>query len=451
VYSKTKGGVPLRGAKIFTAFGLLLVSLLLFLPFANAEASTVYVIPVEAEVERGLQSFIERGIEEAEAADAAAIVFEIDTPGGFVKAADGIARLMEETEIKTLAFVNPDALSAGAFLALNSDEIYMHPSGRMGAAQVIDQAGNAAEAKANSAWLSSMENAAESTDRNPVYALAMADASIDLPELQAGSGKLLTLSAAEAERVGYSEGTVSSVEELLALKNYEDAAVVTVNETFSEKLARFLTNPFVVPILLSIAFLGLILELFTPGLGIPGIIGFSALMVFFYGHLVAGLAGYEAIVLLVIGFGLLATEFFVPGGIIGFLGLGAIFGSILLAGGDFQTTAIAILIALIVATAGMVILLKFFGKRLHLFNRIILMDATDTESGYVSNVNRTELIGQIAETMTALRPSGTIKLHDERIDAVSEGRFVNPGKRVKIIKVEGSRIVVREIDQEGEE
>ncbi|MGI2326543.1 NfeD family protein [Planococcus sp. YIM B11945] len=441
----------MRSAKIVSAFALVLLSFVFIVPFIHAAAPVVYVIPVKAEVERGLQAFLERGFEEAEDAEAEAIILEIDTPGGFVNAADGIARLMNKTEIETLAFINPDALSAGAFLALNSDEIYMHPNGRMGAAQIIDQAGNAAEAKANSAWLTSMENAARSSKRNPVYALAMADASIALPELQAGDGKLLTLNATEAEEVGYSEGTVSSVDELLALKNYDNAQLVSVSETFSEKLARFLTSPFVVPILLSIAFLGLILELFTPGVGIPGIIGLSSLLLFFYGHLVAGLAGYEAVVLLVIGFGLLATEFFVPGGIIGFLGLAAIFGSILLAGGDFQTTSIAILIALIVASAGMVILLKFFGKRLHLFNRIILMDATDTESGYVSNVNRTELIGQVAETMTALRPSGTIKFNDERIDAVSEGRFVNPGKSVKIIKVEGSRIVVREIDQEGEE
>ncbi|PSL41214.1 membrane-bound serine protease (ClpP class) [Planomicrobium soli] len=441
----------MRGAKVFTAFLFLLMSLLLFLPLVHADTPTVYVIPIEAEVERGLQSFIERGIEEAEAAGADTIIFDIDTPGGFVTAADGIARLMEETELEKIAFINRDALSAGAFLALNSDEIYMHPKGRMGAAQVIDQAGNAATDKANSAWLTSMKNAAESTGRDPLYALAMADASISVPELQLGEGKLLTLNASEAEQVDYSEGTVSTIEELLALKNYDDANLITINETFSEKLARFLTSPIVVPILLSIAFLGLLLELFTPGIGIPGIIGLSSLLLFFYGHMVAGLAGYEAIVLLIIGFGLLAAEVFVPGGVLGFLGLMAIFSSILLAGGDFQTTSIAILIALIIATAGMVILLKFFGKRLHLFNRIILMDATDTESGYVSNVNRTELIGQTAVTMTALRPSGTIKLNDERIDAVSEGRFVDAGKSVKIIKVEGSRIVVRELDQEGVE
>lgn len=437
--------------KVYTGFGLLLLSFLLMLPAIQADTSTVYVIPIEDEVERGLQAFIERGIEEAEDAGAEAIIFEIDTPGGFVDAADGIARLLNKTKLETMAFVNQDALSAGAFLALHNDEIYMHPNGRMGAAQVIDQAGNAAADKANSAWLASMKNAAQTAGRDPEYALAMADASMALPELGVAEGELLTLGAQEAEQVGYSQGTVSSLGELLALKGYENASVVTVDETFSESLARFLTNPIVVPILLSIAGLGLLLELFTPGVGIPGIIGLSSLLLFFYGHLVAGLAGYESIILLVIGFGLLVAEFIIPGGVAGFLGIAAILGSILLAGGDLKSTAIAVLIAMIVATVGMVIVVKFFGKRLDLFKRIILTDATDTESGYVSTTNRPELVGKIARTVTALRPSGTIKLDDERIDAVSEGRFIDNGKDVKIIKVEGSRIVVRELEKQEEE
>lgn len=441
----------LRKMKIFTALLLFVLALLMLIPVLHADSHSVYIIPVEAEVERGLQAFIDRGIEEAEEADAAAIIFEIDTPGGFVDAADGIARLLQDTDIRTIAYINQDALSAGAFLALNADEIYMHPSGRMGAAQVIDQAGNAAADKADSAWRSSMANAAESSDRDPLYALAMADASIDLPEYRAGEGELLTLRAGEAEEVGYSEGTAASMDELLVMSGLENSELVYINETFSENLARFLTNPVVVPILLSVAMLGLLLELFTPGIGVPAFIGLTSLMLFFYGHLVAGLAGYESIILLFIGLGLMILEFFVPGGVAGILGIAAVLGSILLAGGDLQATAVAVLIAMIVATSGMVILVKFFGKRLQLFNRIILSDSTDTKSGYVSTANRPELIGKMAVTATELRPSGTIVFGDERIDAVSEGRYIGRGKDVKIIKVEGSRIVVRELEKKEEE
>ncbi|RNF41282.1 hypothetical protein EEX84_01285 [Planococcus salinus] len=228
------------------------------------------------------------------------------------------------------------------------------------------------------------------------------------------------------------------------------AAPAMENKGFSEMLGQFLTNPFVIPILLSIAALGILLSMFTPG-PVPAFVGLFSLLLYFYGHMIEGAMGYGSVILLVIGLGLLFVEIFIPGGVIGFFGIAAIVTSILLTGEDMGFTAISLLIALIVAIGGTVISLKFFGKRLHLFKRVILTDATDTESGYVSTVNRPELVGQMAETVTALRPSGTIKLLDERIDAVSEGRFIGSGKRVKIIKVEGSRIVVRELEQEEEE
>lgn len=218
-----------------------------------------------------------------------------------------------------------------------------------------------------------------------------------------------------------------------------------------EGFSGFLIHPVTITILLTIAMLGLLLELFTPGLSIPGFIGFMALGLFFYGHWAEGLVGFNSIILLIIGLCLFFVEIFLPFGVAAFLGLAAILLGVLLTGSDLQTTGIAILIALTAATIGMVILVKFFGRRLQLFNRIILSDSTDTKSGYVSNANRPELVGQMAVTATELRPSGTIVYGDERIDAVSEGRYIGRGKDVKIIKVEGSRIVVRELEKQEEE
>jgi membrane-bound serine protease (ClpP class) len=419
------------------------------LPSLPVNASEIYRIPIKDEVEKGLYAFLQRAFEEAEEAGADVVILDINTPGGFVDSAENIAKLMDETPLKTVAFINQNALSAGAFIALHADEIYMVPSGRIGAAKVIDGAGNAAEEKANSAWLTSMKTAAESSDRDPLYALAMADESIDLPEYRAGEGKLLTLSATEAEEVGYSEGTVASFEDLLKELELNKANVTSVNETFAEKVARFVTDPIIVPILLSIASLGLVVELYSPGFGVAGTMGLTAIGLFFFGHMVAGLAGYESILLFVIGVGFIIAEFFLPGAIAGLIGAALIIGSILLAGGNVFHMGIAVLIALIVAIVGMVILMKFFGKNLKLFNKIILKDATDTERGYVSNVNRYELLGRMAVSMTPLRPSGTIMLDGERIDAVTEGGYVDANKVVKIIKVEGSRTVVREV-KEGE-
>ena len=150
-----------------------------------------------------------------------------------------------------------------------------------------------------------------------------------------------------------------------------------------------------------------------------------------------------------IGVLLIIAEFFLPFCISGILGAAAIIFSIILAGGDIMEMSIAVLIALTVALVGMVIIMKFFGKKLKVFNKMILSDATTTEQGYVSNQNRVDLIGKVAVTMTQLRPAGTIRIENERIDVVSDGSFIEKDKDVIIIKVEGSRIVVREV-RDGE-
>ena len=430
---------------------ILFVSVLAFpLLETGAAASKVYKVPVVNVVEKGLYAFLQRSFAEAEAAEAEAIILEINTPGGFTDAADQIARLINESDLRVIAYINNKAISAGAFIALYADEIYMSPTATMGAAQVIDSEGNAADAKAHSLWVAEMITAAESKDREPIYAEAMAESEINLPAYRAGVGKLLTLKADEAKEVGYSNATVESFNELLKVTGLENAEIVSTNETFMESIARFITHPVVVPILLSIAGLGFVLEMYSPGFGVAGTMAASSLVLFFYGHLVAGLAGYETIILFLIGVVLIVAEFFLPHGIAGVIGALAIVGSIIMAGGNPMYMAISVLIAVAIAVIGMVIIMKFFGKKLHLLNKVVLMDTNDTESGYVSNVNRVELLGRIAKTSTALRPSGAIELDGERIDVVSEGSYIAKGIHVIIVKVEGSRIVVRESVEKGE-
>lgn len=430
---------------------ILFVSVLAFpLLETGAAASKVYKVPVENVVEKGLYAFLQRSFAEADAAGAEAIILEINTPGGFTDAADQIARLMDDSDLKIIAYVNNKAMSAGAFIALHADEIYMSSTATIGAAQVIDSEGNAATVKAQSAWVADMITAAELNGRKPIYAQAMADPKVDLPKYRAGVGDLLTLKADEAKEVEYSEGTVASFKELLKVTGLENAEIISTNETFTESIARFITHPVVVPILLSIAGLGFVLEMYSPGFGVAGTMAASSLALFFYGHLVAGLAGYETIILFLIGVVLIVAEFFLPHGIAGVIGTLAIIGSIIMAGGNPMYMAISVLIAVAIAVIGMVIIMKFFGKKLHLLNKVVLMDTTDTESGYVSNVNRVELLGRIATTSTALRPSGAIELDGERIDVVSEGSYIAKGIHVIIVKVEGSRIVVRESVEKGE-
>ncbi|MDM5211647.1 nodulation protein NfeD [Peribacillus sp. NJ4] len=426
-------------------FGLLFTMSSFGISSVSAKEKIVYHVPIEETVEKGLSAFLERALTTAEAADADLVVFEVNTPGGAVDAAGEIAKLLSDSPIKTVAYVNNRALSAGAYISLSADEIYMVPSATMGSAAVIDSTGNAAGKKAQSYWLAAMKTAAEQNGRDPIFAQAMADDDINLPEYGAERGKLLTFTAEQAKKAGYSEGTVSGEAELYSILGVEDADIRSIEESFPEKLARFLTNPIVVPILLTLAGIGIVMELFSPGFGIPGVIGISSLVLFFYGHLVAGITGYESLAMFIIGVILVLIEFFLPGGIIGLLGFTAIVGSLFLASDDPVHMTISLLIAVTVSILVFILLVKVFGKQMKFFRKMILTDATNTEQGYVSNPNRVDLLGVEGEAMTDLRPSGTALIKDERVDVVTEGSFISKGSSIMIVKVEGSRVVVREI------
>ncbi|WP_154655297.1 NfeD family protein [Pontibacillus halophilus] len=413
----------------------------------DGKGQLVYIVPIEKEVEKGLAAFLKRSVYEAEEAGADHIVFEIDTPGGAVDAAGDIASLFQDIEIPTSAFVINKALSAGSYIALNADEIYMKPIATMGAAGVITSDGNAASQKAQSAWISSMRSAAESNDRDPLYAEAMANKEIDLPEYRAGKGEFLTLDPNEAVEVGYAEGIVEDRVELLSELGLSKATVTETSPTFAENLARFITNPVVVPILLSVASLGFIVELYSPGFGIPGIMGLSSLVLFFYGHTVAGLAGYETIILFVVGLILIVLEFFVPGGILGVIGVGSVVGALFLSSADIGHMALSLAIALMVAIIASVILFKTMGLEKGFLRNIILNDSTSKEKGYVPAVSREELMGAKGVSLTPLRPSGTGDFDGERIDVVTEGSFIPNNSPIEVVKVEGTRVVVRQIKQ----
>src|SRR5690625_921188 len=252
--------------KIFTFYILLLTLLLTVVlpPEKNAEDSSnklVYIIPIENEVERGLEAFLVRSTDEAIGAGADHIIFEIDTPGGRVDSAGQIGKLLQEIDIPTTAFIENEALSAGSYIALNSNTIYMKPNATMGASGVITSDGNAADKKAQSAWVAAMKSAAEAQDRDPLYAIAMADESIDLPEYGAPKGEFLTLSSKDAVEVSYAEGIVQNRTALLAELDLQNATLKEMETSIAEEIARFVTSPIVIPILLSVASLGLIVEL----------------------------------------------------------------------------------------------------------------------------------------------------------------------------------------------
>ncbi len=211
-------------------------------------------------------------------------------------------------------------------------------------------------------------------------------------------------------------------------------------------MVEFLTDPIVVTVLLTIAGVGVVLELFSPKFGIAGFIGLFALVVFFYGHFQAGLAGFGTLTLFIAGVLLLFFELFLPGAVAGTLGAAALILSFFLAGENPLQMGVSILIAIIISIVVFFLMIRVLGKKLVLFNKMVLFDIAKKEDGYVSNINRTDLLGMEGTTITILRPAGTVIIDNERIDVVSEGDFIEQHARVKVIKVEGARIVVRRVN-----
>lgn len=203
------------------------------------------------------------------------------------------------------------------------------------------------------------------------------------------------------------------------------------------------THPLIVTLLLCIASLSIVFSLFSATGLMPIILHVIAMLAVYSLFLYNGTLTFFAIVALLIGMTFLLIELSVPGGIIGTIGFALIVISLMTMTPNEPYMLYSILTALVVAVVGMVMMMKFFGKKLNIFNKMVLSDKTDTESGYVSNVNRLELIGETAVTATPLRPSGTAMYGSERLDVVTEGGFIPANTEVTIIAVEGARIVVR--------
>ncbi|WP_371093337.1 MULTISPECIES: NfeD family protein [Staphylococcus] len=214
-----------------------------------------------------------------------------------------------------------------------------------------------------------------------------------------------------------------------------------------QHIGEVITSPFVSLILTCIIFLGFLYQLYSKRTNFAGIIAALSLLILFLGYLIQGEVSLISIGLFIIGVILLIIEFFVVGAIIGIIGIILITISIIMLGDNLLWMLINVVIAFILSIIEWVILVKGFNKKISLFEKVILRDSTTSEAGYTSHDDRSNLVGQTAETLTELRPSGIISLNDERIDAVSDGTFIQRGVKVKVTEVEGTRVVVRELPQ----
>ena len=425
-------------------------------PTAPTGDDVVYVVPVNGVIELGIAPFVARALAEAEASGARAAVLELETPGGRVDAAQRIVSTVEAAEIPVLAYVNQRALSAGAMIALSADAVYMRDGALMGAATPVTGEGQKAPEKIVSAMRAEMRALAERRGLDPAVAEAMVDESIAVDGV-VEAGKLLTLTTEEAEAIGYAE-SVADFEEVLRLAGISADRVVEAEINWAEGVVRFLTHPVVAPFLLSLGFLGLLVEIKTPTFGLAGAAGGIALALFFGGHYLVGLAGMEEIILLIAGIVLLGVEaFIVPGfGIFGILGIGGILGGIYLSlVGSLSTLADYSQAAMILSASVLIVLVSAWALLRTLPSNtrlqrsgILLGEDTGRDVGYLSASVREDLVGQKGIAVTDLRPAGVGKFGTERVDIVAEEGWLTAGTGIEIIRAEGYRHVVRALEVE---
>jgi len=301
-----------------------------------------------------------------------------------------------------------------------------------------------------SAMRSEMRALAETRGLDPRIAEAMVDEQIGVEGVVA-KGQLLTLTTAEAVRVGYAK-PIADWDALVSTLGLQAAPVTQPGINWAERLVRFLTHPAVAPMLLSIGFLGLIIELKTPTLGLAGAAGGIALAAFFGSHYLLGLAGWEELILLSLGIVLIGVELFlIPGfgvaGVAGLLSIGAalvlsMVGSMATGADYVQALGVMSLAGLVVIVMGWAIIRRLPASRRLARSGLMLGNATTREIGYLSSPVRDELIGVVGVAMTDLRPSGAGQFGEERIDVVTDASWISAGTPIRVVSSEGYRHVV---------
>jgi membrane-bound serine protease (ClpP class) len=440
-------------ARLLISFALLLAAAT---PFAQVQQRIVYVTPIDGIIDLGLAPFVKRVLDEATAAGATAVVLEINTFGGRVDAAVQIRDALLNSRVRTVAFVNKRAISAGALITLAAESIVMAGGSTIGAATPVQvgQPGAAAQPvdeKTVSYVRKEFRATAESRKRPPLLAEAMVDADVEIPGV-IEKGKLLTLTTDEALQHKLADGRADSLETVLERLGLAGAEVRRASPNWAENVVRFLTHPVVSSILITIAMLGIIIEIRTPGFGVPGALGIGSLSLFLWGHWLVQLVGWEEVLLTLAGLVLLALEVFViPGfGIAGALGILAILGGLVLSmlgSGDSAQfilfTTARVVFALLSALALSLLLLRFL-PRLPLGRQLILQGGLDTARGYSSAPpGDLHWLGKSGYAWSPLRPAGIAEIDGQRVDVVSEGGFIDARESIEVVRVDGNRIVVK--------
>lgn len=431
---------------------------------------TVVIVPIEGTIDLGLVPFVQRAIDTHP--DAAAIILDVDTHGGRVDAAVQIRDALLDAEVPVVAFVNRRAISAGALISLAADHIAFAPGSSMGAATPVQMGDGEMQAvgeKVVSYMRAEMRATAEATGRDGDLAEAMVDADVEV-EGVIEAGKLLTLTTESAEALGLAEVVVDDMPALLDALGLAEASTSDITENWAEAFARFVTDPTVSGLLMSLGVLGIMVELYSPGFGIPGTVGVTSLALFFFGHATVSLVGWEEVILLSLGMAALLLEFLIiPGfGVAGISGIVLVAAGLSLAlvgtpldvawdlgsapGGLYDALS-RVVVALALTILGLGVAIWLFPK--NALPKWLVLDSrigenapgtvASSEARTESHGASVELVGQKGSAVTDLRPSGKARIDGRIIDVVSLHEYIRAGAEVEVTEVEGMRVVVNRV------
>ena len=433
----------------------MLISFFIFLTVSLFPQKKVFLAEITGEIDPRMAPYISRVVSDAENNGADAIIFRINTFGGRVDAATQIKDAIIGSRILTIAFINNRAISAGSLIALSCRKICMVPGSSIGAATVVDQSGQKQSEKYQSFMRSEMRSTAERNGRRTDIVQGMVDENILVPGIN-DNNRLITLTSDEAKKYGIADTLVYSLDDCLSAFGLKDAQVIKVNSNWAEDLVGFLNQPLISSILIILGLVGIFAEIKSPGFGFPVIIGIVSLLLFFGSSYILQLASIINIVLFIIGIILLLLEIFViPGfAITGVIGIILIIGSIFLSlignnlpfwdSANVSRAVIQLSVSLLFAFIFIYLLAKILPKS-SAFSRLVLSNEEKADQGFVSYPSEKELMGMEGFALTTLRPAGSAEFNGQKYDVVADWEYIPKGNKVKVIRVEGIKVVVKEL------
>ncbi|MFO7722630.1 MAG: NfeD family protein [Bacteroidales bacterium] len=426
---------------------------------ASPVRKRVYTYEIKEEIAKPVWLKTQKAFEEAAALNADLILIHMNTYGGTVLEADSISSKIMNSSIPVIVFIDNNAASAGAWIAISCDSIYMRKGARIGAATVVTQDAQALPDKYQSYMRSSMRATAEAQGRDPNIAEAMVDPDIYIEGIS-DSGKVLTFTTTEAIKHGFCEGMAETMDEALSLYGYEDYEMVVQELTTLDKVIGFLVNPLISGLLIMLIIGGIYFELQTPGIGFPLGAAIVGAILYFAPLYLEGLAEHWEILLFVVGFILLAVEIFaLPGfGVPGVLGITMIVSGLVLSmignvrfdfsgvnTGSIVISFSIVLTSIFLALVGSYfITVNLFGHSTRLFGQLSLATEQKSEMGYtIMESGLHALIGASGTAHTMLRPVGKIEIDDIQYDAAAETGYINKGEKVVVTGYVNAQLIVR--------